>query len=109
MVPRIGHVWALGHDRWSDWWRLTLVASPADVDKYLRVVASYTDRKGSGKSRELVSTHPVKEALANNKSPVFSPSMVTRTVAENTAKDMNIGARVIATDADDTVLTYAAG
>ena len=85
------------------------VASPADVDKHLRVVASYTDRKGSGKSRELVSTHPVKEALANNKSPAFSPARVTRTVAENAAKGMNIGARVMATDADDTVLTYMLG
>ena len=82
------------------------VESPADVDKHLRVVASYSDRRGSGKSRELVSPHPVKEALANNKSPAFSPAAVTRTVEENTAKGMNIGARVTATDADDTVLTY---
>ena len=83
------------------------VASPADVDKYLRVVAGYTDRRGSGKSRELVSTHPVKEALANNAPPEFSLTTVTRTLEENTAKGMNIGARVTATDADDTVLTYA--
>ena len=85
------------------------VVSPADVDKYLRVVASYTDRKGSGKTADLVSTHPVKEALANNKSPAFSQARVTRTLAENTAKSMNIGARVMATDADDTVLTYMLG
>ena len=85
---------------------------PADVGSRIKAVASYTDRRGSTnergrpKSAELVSSHQVKEAFANNADPEFSPRAVTRTVPENTAAGMNIGAPVAATDDDDTVLTY---
>ena len=81
----------------------------ADVGKRIKVVATYTDRRGTGKSAELVSSHPVKQARANNADPEFSPTAVTRTVAENTAAGMNIGSPVAATDDDDTVLTYSLG
>ena len=51
-----------------------------DVRNRLKVVASYNDRRGSGNSRELVSTHPVKLGVADNKSPEFSLATVTRTL-----------------------------
>ena len=57
----------------------------------------------------MVSSHPVKEAFENNADPKFSPTAVTRAVAENTAAGMNIGSPVAATDDDDTVLTYSLG
>ena len=81
----------------------------ADVGHRLKAVAVYTDRLGSGKSAELVASHLVKQALASNSSPEFSQAMVNRTVAEDAAEGMNIGAPVTATDSDDTVLTYTLG
>ncbi len=44
---------------------------------------------------------------STNNAPVFADSTLTRTVAENTAADMNVGAAVTATDADTDTLTYS--
>ena len=41
-----------------------------------------------------------------NDAPVFAESTLTREVAENTAADVNVGAEVTATDADDDTLEY---
>ena len=74
----------------------TLVA--ADVGKYLRVTASYTDPQGPGKSAELVTGR----IAANNAEPTFGmPGTITRHVLENSASGINIGVPVAATD-DDT-------
>ena len=74
----------------------TLVA--ADVGKYLRATASYTDPQGPGKSAELVTG----QIAANNAEPTFGmPGTITRHVLENSASGINIGVPVAATD-DDT-------
>ena len=44
---------------------------------------------------------------APNRAPVFSGNAVTRSVNENSASGVNVGARVRATDADDDRLTYS--
>ena len=87
----------------------TYTVKAADVGNRLKAVAVYTDRLGTGKAAELVSSHPVKQAFASNSAPEFSQASVNRNVAEDTAEGMNIGAPVTATDDDDTVLTYTLG
>ena len=71
----------------------------ADVGKYLRATASYTDRRGSGKSAWKASGNPVARPRANA-APVFAANTATRSIAENTPANRNIGARVAATDPD---------
>ena len=44
-----------------------------------------------------------------NEAPIFANSTATRSVAENTAADTNIGSAVSATDPDDDTLTYTLG
>ena len=78
----------------------------ADVGKYLRATASYSDRHGS-KTEQAVSVNAVRTA---NSPPVFSSSQVTRSIPENTRAGQSIGDPVRATDRDagDT-LTYTLG
>ena len=45
----------------------------------------------------------------DNNAPVFNPSNVSRSIAENTAAGENVGAVVTATDADNDTLTYTLG
>ena len=79
----------------------TLVA--ADVTKYMRATASYTDDHGSGKTASGVSGL----VGASNAEPAFSADTATRSVAENTAAGVNIGAAVTARDTDSgATLTY---
>ena len=78
-----------------------------DVGMFLWAVASYTDRRWSGKEAKFVSPHPVQAARADNAVPEFIETNFERTVAENTDKDINIGARARATDDDGDVLTYS--
>ena len=89
----------------------TVKDSPADsndVGKYLWVVASYTDRIWSGNEAKFVSPNPVQRTKTNeNAVPEFIETNFERTVAENTDKDINIGARARATDDDGDVLTYS--
>ena len=75
--------------------------STGDVGKYLQATASYTDGHGTGKSAQAVSANPVQAP------PEFSSVTAIRSVAENTAAGINIGAPVTATDADR--LTYTLG
>ena len=50
------------------------------------------------------------EATTTNTAPVFTDgSSTTRTIAENTAAGINIGATIAATDANNDTLTYALG
>ena len=73
----------------------------ADLNKYLRATATYTDGEGSGKSANTVSDNAV------NAAPVFSEPAATRAVDENTPTGQPIGAPVTATDAD--TLNYKLG
>ncbi len=79
-----------------------------DVDKYLRATASYTDGEASGKSAQAKSTNPVQAVPVTNEAPEFSSSETSeRSVAENTAAGVDIGAPVVATDADNDDLNYS--
>ena len=81
----------------------TLVA--ADVGKYLRATASYTDPQGSGKTANAVTSGAVG---SSNAAPMFSAGMTaTRGLPENSGTRVNVGPAVTATDSDggDT-LTY---
>ena len=86
----------------------TVTPSTSDVRNYLRATASYTDKQGSGKTAEAVSVKQVKEAPADNIKPHFTKDTDTRSVAEKTAPEVNIGLPVTATDSGD-ILTYTLG
>ena len=78
-----------------------------DVDKYLRVTASYSDGHGAGKTAQAAAPNAVQDLPATNAAPEFpSSENGTRTVAENTVAGENVGAPVTATDADTDTLTY---
>ena len=79
----------------------------ADVTKYLRVIVSYADAEGSGKSATSVSRGPIG---ASNSEPTFNDgTMATRTLPENSGGGENVvGGAVAATDSDSgDTLTYA--
>ena len=69
----------------------------ADVNQYLKVTVSYTDGQSSGKSATSAARGPVG---AGNAEPMFSTSTTTRSVPENSASGIDIGAAVTATDSD---------
>ena len=73
----------------------------ADLTRYLRVTASYTDGEGSGKTVRAVSDNPVQMAPVSNAPPQF-PSSETgmRRVEENTPAGRDIGDPVAAMDPD---------
>ncbi len=80
----------------------------ADLNRFLRVTASYTDGEGSGKAAEAVSTNQVQPAPIMNTPPEFPTSETgQREVEENTPAGRDIGDPVAAVDTDvgDT-LTY---
>ena len=81
----------------------------ADVDKFLRATATYTDTEGSDKSAESVSDSAVEAAPPTNEAPEFPATTATRTVAENTAAGTNFGTAVTATDSVGDTLTYSLG
>ena len=82
-------------------------ANNNDVGMYLRSVASYTDRRGSNKEADNVSTHPVRPAkVQNNTPPEFDPTTVAREVQEGAGTGRNVGPPVVATDDDGDVLNY---
>ena len=84
----------------------TYASVAADVGKYLKATASYTDPQGSGKSAEGVTSSDID---ASNSEPKFPPSETgARNVDENTAANIDIGNPVAATDSDSSPsLTYA--
>ena len=76
-----------------------------DANMYLRATAMYTDGHGPDKSKMAVSAQQV----TANTAPEFATETAERSVAENTAADMEIGTPVEATDADNDTLTYTLG
>ena len=76
-----------------------------DVGMYLRVVATYSDRRGPNKTATYVSENPVQAARDDNTPPEFALTTETRVIAENTTG--NVGAQLRATDDDDDILTYS--
>ncbi len=79
----------------------------ADVDKHLRVTATYTDPQGSGKTAEAVSNGAV--LPEPNSLPQFSGTTVTRSVAENTPAGRDIGVPITAADTTGDTLDYTLG
>lgn len=84
----------------------TSTYTPVSSDRGKRLVAtvSYIDAHGSGKSASARTDHPVK-TVANNR-PVFANPTAQRSVPENTAAGVLLGAPLTATDADGHTLTY---
>ena len=70
----------------------------ADVGNYLRVVATYADGRGSGKTAAAVSEYTTISAITNNTVPAFSATSTTRVVLEGADKGTSIGNPVTATD-----------
>jgi hypothetical protein len=110
-MPTVMWQWASSSDMsaWTDIEDDATSASymPVDGDEnmYLRATAMYTDGHGPDKSEMAESAQQV---IANT-APVFAEAMDERSVAENTAAGMDIGAAVAATDADNDMLTYTLG
>ena len=93
-------------DATADAYTVSDASDNNDVGKYLRAVATYTDRRGDNKTAEFVSPYQVKAAkVEENALPVFAPTAVTREVQEG-PKGMEVGAAVTATDDDGDVLNY---
>ena len=88
----------------------------SDIGYYLRATVSYTDPQGSDKTAMMTSEYSVQAARNSNNAPKFADDQdpvededqadAAREVAENTAAGIDIGAPVVATDADADVLTY---
>ena len=74
------------------------------------VIVSVSDGNGGSDSITVtINVINVNETPANN-APVFTDgSTTTRAVAEHTASGTNIGAAIVATDADNDTLTYSLG
>ena len=76
-----------------------------DIGMYIRVEAFYNVGTGREESASLTSDYPVLASRTSNDAPEFSPSAVTRSVAEG-KKGMNVGAPVTATDDISNALNY---
>ena len=72
-----------------------------DVDNYLQATASYTDRRGSGKSANAVSVQKTREVPSNNTAPSFTSTTATRSVRENTPSGTSMGDAFQANDTDE--------
>ena len=86
----------------------TYTPDAAAEGRFLRATASYDDGEGSGKSAEGVSANVVQAAPAPaNEPPEFPSNTTSRNVDENTARGVNIGEPVAATDLENDTLTYS--
>ena len=80
----------------------------ADVGRYLRVVTSYDDGHGTGKSVSAVSANRVQEALPVPEPPVFpTDGNYDRSIRESLRVGSNVGAPVTASDGNNDRLTYS--
>ena len=88
----------------------TYIVVSGDVSNRIRVDATYTDGRGPAETVSFTSENPVQEFRrdADNETPAFSPTAVTRRVDENSKG--NVGGPVTATDANNgDKLTYTLG
>ncbi len=73
----------------------------ADQDKCLRATAFYSDRAGSGRTGQFMTTESVEFG------PYFNQNPPTFSVSENAEEDINVGSRVIARHSNNgETLTY---
>ena len=109
-VSGVGWVWSVGASPTGSFSAVSgatgaaFVVRAADVGKYLRAAATYTDVTHSASGQTASET--VGPVGAANEAPVFASGSASRTVAENTASG-NVGSPVTATDADSDALTYS--
>ena len=93
----------------------TYLPTSSDVNYYLRVTVNYNDAQDDGKEAMATSAHRVQSINSPDADPEFQDDngdMVTtagRDLAENTEAGGNVGAPVVATDADGDILTYTLG
>ena len=78
---------------------------PADVNKFLRAFASYSDVYSLINNEVKVASNPV-VATVSNQAPAFSTNARTLTVVENAPANVVVGA-VSATDPNSDTLTYS--
>ena len=90
-----------------------------DTGRYLKATVTYTDPEGPEKMVMAVSANPVKAAgvIGDNNAPEFpdqdsgmpgdQTETAARSIPENTAPGMSVGAPVAADDDDNDVLTYS--
>ena len=82
-------------------------AGDSDIGSYLRVVATYTDGRGGGKTATEVSEYATIGKISNNTTPEFPTATTARAVLEDMPKGTLIGSPVTATDGDGVEkLTY---
>ena len=91
----------------TDTYMVTDSPNGGDVGQYLKVMATYTDRRGGGKTAPFTFPNPVQESRDVNRAPAFPSTEADRHVPENTKKEMDFGARVMADDPDNDILTYS--
>ena len=78
-----------------------------DIGKYLRVVATYNDGRGSSKKATAVSEYQTIATISTNSRPEFSEASPVRVMLESAAPGTSIGNPVTATDDDSSErLTY---
>ena len=108
--------WATASSRTSSSWTnatgtgstsATYTPVNADVNKYLRATASYTDGQGSGKTAHEIAANRVDAKPPDPMPPVFSLASTDRSVAENAAIKTNVGRPVTAKDPERKALTYS--
>ena len=63
--------WEAIDDADSNMYAVSDLSTSNDVDKYLRVVATYSDPRGPGKTASYVSEHPVQATRDDNTVPSF--------------------------------------
>ncbi len=102
--------WQVSDDQsaWSDIKTATSASytpEASDENRYLRVTASYSDRRGSGKQAETSLPNPVQAAPSINRPPQFPAPSTSRSVPENTPRGEDIGTPIAAADND--VLRYS--
>ena len=77
-------------------------------DEYTVTVEVSDNRGGTDTITVTITVTDVDEIVSNN-APVFASDSTTRSVAENTTANQNIGSPVSATDPDNDTLTYSLG
>ena len=84
----------------------TYTLTDGDAGKKVKVQVSFTDDL-NGEEELTSEAFPSTDTVSANNAPVFSSPSVSRSIAENTAAGVNVGAAVTATDTD--TLTYTLG
>ena len=101
--------WYRGENSDGPWTAIEGAKSPsrspveADIDNYLRVVVTYTDRRGADKTAEGVTDEMVEARTVSNAAPKFGDIDPIK-VDENATG--SIGDPIVATDADNDLLQY---